>query len=87
MFCLNYRAAASVIREGIYSTMRLGLYEPFKEIFGAKDRARTPLYKKILSGAMSGAIGSAIANPTDLVKIRMQAEGKLLPGIYNSRNC
>ena len=28
----------------------------------------------------SGAIGSAIANPTDLVKVRLQAQGKINPG-------
>ena len=72
---------ASALREGIYSTIRLGLYEPFKEFFGEKDRSKTPLYKKIMSGALSGSIGSAIANPTDLVKIRLQAEGKLEPGM------
>eukprot|EP00795_Rhopilema_esculentum_P009542 gene9542-17288_t len=71
---------ASALREGVYSTIRLGLYEPFKELFGEKDRSKTPLYKKIMSGALSGSIGSAIANPTDLVKIRLQAEGKLEPG-------
>ena len=27
-----------------------------------------------------GAVGIAIANPTDLVKVRLQAEGKLAPG-------
>ena len=27
-----------------------------------------------------GAIGSSIATPTDLVKVRFQAEGRLLPG-------
>lgn len=61
--------------------MRLGLYEPFKELFGAKDHSKTPLYKKVMSGALSGSIGSAIANPTDLVKIRLQAEGKLESGM------
>lgn len=27
-----------------------------------------------------GAIGSAIANPTDVVKVRLQAQGKVNPG-------
>ena len=68
------------MREGSYSAIRLGLYEPFKEIFGEKNNARTPLYKKVICAGLSGAIGSAIANPTDLVKIRMQGEGKVRPG-------
>ena len=29
---------------------------------------------------MVGAVGSAIANPTDLVKVRLQAQGKLEAG-------
>lgn len=63
----------SLMREASYSTLRLGLYEPLKELFGAKDRAHTPLWKKVCSGAISGAIGSAIACPTDVVKIRLMA--------------
>ncbi|KAL3853599.1 hypothetical protein ACJMK2_017135 [Sinanodonta woodiana] len=66
----------SLIREGIYSTIRLGAYEPLKRFMGARDPAHTPLWKKICAGAISGAIGSSIATPTDLVKVRMQAQGK-----------
>ncbi|XP_013388976.1 mitochondrial substrate carrier family protein ucpB-like [Lingula anatina] len=78
---------ASLMREGSYSTIRLGAYEPMKKLFGATDPAHTPLWKKICAGAVSGSIGSAIATPTDLVKVRMQAEGKLKTGQsarYNS---
>ena len=28
-----------------------------------------------------GALAIAVANPTDLVKVRLQAEGKLAPGV------
>lgn len=62
---------ATWVREGVYSSLRLGLYEPFKQLFGATDRAHTPLYIMVLSGAMSGMIGSALSNPADLLKIRM----------------
>lgn len=61
------------MREASYSTIRLGLYEPFKVYLGATDPAHTPLWKKICSGAMSGMIGSAIACPTDVIKIRFMA--------------
>ena len=67
------RITPSLMREASYSTLRLGLYEPLKGLFGAKDRAHTPLWKKVCSGAISGAIGSAIACPTDVVKIRLMA--------------
>lgn len=61
------------MREATYSTLRIGLYEPLKEQFGAKDPADTPLWIKVCSGAIAGAIGSAIACPTDVVKIRLMA--------------
>lgn len=67
---------ATWMRESLYSTLRLGLYEPFKVLLGAKDRANTPLYIKFVAGGMSGMVGSVIANPTDLLKIRMQAMEK-----------
>ncbi|XP_077978623.1 mitochondrial substrate carrier family protein ucpB-like [Glandiceps talaboti] len=70
----------SLLREGTYSTIRLGAYEPLKGFLGATDPAHTPLYKKITAGATSGAIGSSIATPTDLIKVRMQAEGRLATG-------
>lgn len=63
----------SLLREAIYSGIRLGAYEPIKVVLGATDKAHTPLWKKICAGAISGVIGSSVATPTDLVKVRMQA--------------
>eukprot|EP01065_Artemidia_motanka_P034970 TRINITY_DN42947_c0_g1_i1.p2 TRINITY_DN42947_c0_g1~~TRINITY_DN42947_c0_g1_i1.p2 ORF type:complete len:303 (+),score=85.52 TRINITY_DN42947_c0_g1_i1:68-976(+) len=65
---------ASLCREASYSGIRFGAYETFKELFGAKDPKNTPLWKKLAAGASAGAFGSAIANPCDLVKIRMQSD-------------
>ena len=43
---------------------------------------KEPLWSKILSGGLSGGIGSAISNPFDLLKARMQANaGKAPPGM------
>ncbi|CAL5420222.1 unnamed protein product [Camellia sinensis] len=39
-----------------------------------------PLSKKILAALTTGAVAITVANPTDLVKVRLQAEGKLPPG-------
>jgi len=64
----------SLCREMSYSGFRFGAYETFKELLGAKDPKNTPLWKKLAAGSSSGAIGSAIANPCDLVKIRMQSD-------------
>ena len=39
-----------------------------------------PLHLKVAAGLTTGAIGISIASPTDLVKVRLQAEGKLPAG-------
>jgi len=65
--------SAAALREMSYSSLRFGLYEPFKRMLGATDPKNTPVWKKFLSGAAAGIIGSGIANPTDVLKVRMQA--------------
>ncbi|RLN98424.1 hypothetical protein BBJ28_00018916 [Nothophytophthora sp. Chile5] len=72
---------ASMLREFVYSGIRFGFYDGFKntlenQVFhiSADERATTPLYIKLLAGATSGGIGSALVNPMDLVKVRMQAD-------------
>ena len=64
---------ASALREATYSTMRIGLYEPIKRAVGADNPETAPVWKKYLAGALAGLCGSAISNPADLVKIRMQS--------------
>jgi hypothetical protein len=67
---------SSLLRESTYSTLRLGLYEPFKALLGETNPKDTPFWKKMASASMSGCIGSAIANPFDLVKVIHQADEK-----------
>lgn len=56
--------APAIMREMSYSAIRMGLYEPFKELLGGHDVSSTPFWIKIAAGAMSGTLGSAVANPT-----------------------
>ncbi|CAM8924623.1 unnamed protein product [Rhodiola kirilowii] len=68
-------------RQCIYGGLRIGLYEPVKNLYVGKDNVGdAPLSKKILAALTTGAIGITVANPTDLVKVRLQAEGKLPAG-------
>lgn len=74
-----YRGLApSLLREASYSSLRLGLYEPMRDalalVAGAPERGSS-LGVKFAAGATSGVIGSAIANPADLLKVRLQAAG------------
>jgi solute carrier family 25 uncoupling protein 8/9 len=79
----------ALVRQSTYGSMRYGLYGPIKGSLGIKPGEPVPLWKKIVAGGAAGGIASAVANPTDLIKVRLQtdgmlkdAEGKLLPKKY-----
>lgn len=63
---------ASLVRESTYSALRLGLYEPVKNAVGAGD-PNAPFALRLLAGGISGTVAAATTNPTDLVKVRLQA--------------
>ncbi|EIW62568.1 mitochondrial carrier [Trametes versicolor FP-101664 SS1] len=68
--------SASMLRELVYSGIRMGTYEFFKDKLhtaskGALTREGLPL--KVAAASIAATIGSALANPADLVKVRMQA--------------
>jgi len=83
----------ALIRQSTYGSMRYGLYAPIRnalESTSGSGSSTPALWQKVVAGASAGAVASAIANPTDLVKVRMQtdgmvkdAEGNLLPKRYN----
>ena len=53
------------------------MYEPVRDwITGPLPEGKFPsLGQKILTGMITGTIAISVANPTDLVKIKMQAQG------------
>ncbi|CAE7877993.1 ucpB, partial [Symbiodinium sp. KB8] len=63
-----------ILREMSYSSIRLGLYEPTKELLGGSDRHNTPLWMKVSAGAITGSVGSYVTTPIDLAKVRLQAD-------------
>lgn len=69
---------ATILRELSFSGLRFGLYSPIKQlscdIAGVENTGSAPFIVKFISGFTTGTIGSIIANPCDLVKIRLQAE-------------
>jgi hypothetical protein len=69
-------------RQVINGGLRIGLYDPVKKLIVGKDHVGdVPLLGKIGAGLATGAIAICVASPTDLVKVRMQGEGKLPPGV------
>jgi len=69
--------SASLLREGSYSGIRMGSYDFSKTLvlqifpWANKDGFGT----KLAAGMASGMLGAAIANPADLIKVRMQSVG------------
>lgn len=74
--------APAVLREGVYSTIRLGSYDLFKGIYsgmgsaGFRGGEETTTLVKVMSGLTSGMLGSTIANPTDLIKGNQSTRNK-----------
>lgn len=65
--------APAVLRQSVYSSIRMGVYEPIRELVsGGSDQPS--FWQRLLAGGSAGGIGIAVANPTELVKIRMQAD-------------
>lgn len=64
-------------RQFVFAGLRIGMYVPIRNmICGPLKEGQNPtLLQKIMAGMTTGAIGITVANPTDLVKIRMQAQG------------
>jgi hypothetical protein len=51
----------SLLREISYSSIRLGAYEPIRNLLSSEEEQQqvyVPLWKKLLAGATAGAIGS-----------------------------
>ncbi|KAG2379322.1 hypothetical protein C9374_007461 [Naegleria lovaniensis] len=77
----------SCMRSLLYSSVRIGIYDPVKaslmhlrewtknESQDSTNMKELPLFWKAVSGLISGALGSALMNPLDVVKIRFQSSG------------
>jgi len=73
-----------LLRQSVFATLRIGLYDDIRNFYHqqiSQGIGNPLLITKIVAGLTSGSIGISIASPTDLVKIRLQAEGRLPPGV------
>ncbi|KDP41465.1 hypothetical protein JCGZ_15872 [Jatropha curcas] len=69
--------SATVLRQTLYSTTRMGLYDVLKKKWSNPDTGNMPLVSKITAGLIAGGIGAAVGNPADVAMVRMQADGRL----------
>lgn len=67
----------ALLRQSTYGALRYGLYGPIKRIL--EENPVVPLSEGVLlrvtAGSVAGCLSSVLANPCDLIKVRMQAGG------------
>lgn len=71
----------AVLRQATYGTIKFGTYYTLKSIATEHgllmDRnGNEKVWGNMLCAILAGAISSAIATPTDVLKVRMQVHGK-----------
>ncbi|KAJ7553431.1 hypothetical protein O6H91_06G097500 [Diphasiastrum complanatum] len=73
--------SAAMLRQTLYSTTRLGLYDLLKQQWQSppsqKESTGLSLPKKVAAGLLAGGIGAIVGNPADVAMVRMQADGRL----------
>jgi len=80
-FISLYRGLDSaIVRQVFYGTTRLGLFYSFLDHYKHKNKGKeVSLGQKSISSFCAGGIAALVANPADLILIRMQADGTLHP--------
>nr|GMD17082.1 mitochondrial substrate carrier family protein ucpB [Ipomoea batatas] len=65
----------ALMRSILYGGLRLGLYEPSKYVAEMTFESSN-IIVKIASGAFSGAVATALTNPVEVLKVRLQMNTK-----------
>ncbi|XP_019867523.1 mitochondrial uncoupling protein Bmcp [Aethina tumida] len=65
----------AVLRQATYGTIKFGTYYSLKSIIAEHNRGKESVTVNIVCAVVAGAVSSAIANPTDVLKVRMQVQG------------
>uniref|UniRef100_A0A0C3SKZ6 Uncharacterized protein n=1 Tax=Guillardia theta (strain CCMP2712) TaxID=905079 RepID=A0A0C3SKZ6_GUITC len=63
---------AAIIREGSKNFFRIGLFEPVLDQLHGTEHKTAPVWKRLVAGGISGAVGAMICNPIEIVKTRLQ---------------
>ncbi|WOL19977.1 hypothetical protein Cni_G28779 [Canna indica] len=70
--------SATMLRQTLYSTTRMGLYDVLKKKWSPSgDGAALPVHLQVAAALVAGAVGAAVGNPADMAMVRMQADGQL----------
>lgn len=88
MLALYNGLTAGLQRQVVFAGLRIGLYVPVRTLIAGelKPGENPTLATKILAAMATGTIGISVANPTDLVKVRLQSQRAAdpsAPKLYN----
>ena len=70
--------SAGLLRQAVYTTARMGLFDTFMKALTARAEAKETkigFYERAGSGLAAGGLAAMIGNPADLALIRMQSDG------------
>lgn len=62
-------------RQLCFASIRIGLYDTVKEFYGDDDVNNPKVIKKILASCTTGVFAVSVAQPTEVAKVRFQADG------------
>ena len=73
---------AAMLRQATYGGLVFAMYTRVRDVINQwgnphATSADAPLWTRVAAGVAAGGAASALANPTDVVKVRMQADGRL----------
>uniref|UniRef100_A0A3Q2YDW7 Dicarboxylate carrier UCP2 n=1 Tax=Hippocampus comes TaxID=109280 RepID=A0A3Q2YDW7_HIPCM len=70
---------AGLHRQMSFASVRVGLYDATKQFYGRGSESPS-IATRLAAGCTTGAMAVAVAQPTDVVKVRFQAQVRLLRG-------
>ena len=73
---------AAMLRQATYGGLVFTMYTRVRDVINQwgnphATSADAPLWTRVAAGVAAGGAASALANPTDVIKVRMQADGRL----------
>ncbi|XP_051971982.1 mitochondrial uncoupling protein 2-like isoform X1 [Xyrauchen texanus] len=76
---------AGLQRQMSFASVRIGLYDSMKQFYTRGSETDAGIVIRLLAGCTTGAMAVAFAQPTDVVKVRFQAQVRQADGIkrYN----
>eukprot|EP00947_MAST-08B_sp_MAST-8B-sp1_P001349 g1349.t1 len=69
--------APAVVRQWMASGIGVGMYQPVRMVITGGEDSST-FAQKILAASITGTLGQLVAAPADVIKVRLQADGRMV---------